>query len=231
MKNTEIELKLLINEDNLQKLLKLELMQNSIQQDSKTVRRLRTSYYDTNDMLLKAKGIAYRVRDKGDGTFEATVKMSYKKSSGLSERMELNIPLTENKAMLTGFKELGLPYDLADIVPNGVECLFTVDVERISYLLQYKNTLIELAIDKGFVIADDKKDIIDEIEFEIKEGETSELIEFVSSLGNVIPMQTEPMSKYAKGLRLRGIPTNPPAESLVPEDARISLERLQKQLC
>ena len=34
MKNTEIELKLLINEDNLQKLLKLELMQNSIEDDS-----------------------------------------------------------------------------------------------------------------------------------------------------------------------------------------------------
>lgn len=228
-KNTEIELKMLISQENLEKLFALEQMQKVIRAGSKDIKRLRTSYFDTKEMTLQAHGIAYRVRDKGDGTFEATVKTSKKKTSGLSERLELNIPLQENKAVLTGFKAMGLDYELLDLVPQGVECLFTVDVERTIYLLDIPNAVVEVAIDKGNVIAGDKSAPIDEIEFELKEGDVSALISFTAELAEQVPMLMENRSKYARGLLLCNLPGSIPADVNTVEDAKTALTKLKEQ--
>ena len=225
-KNMEIELKMLISDDNLKRLLELELVQAALVPNSKEVQHLRTSYYDTDTMKLQSQGIAYRVRDKGDGTFEATVKMSKKKSSGLSERVELNIPLQENKAILTGFKELGLDFDLADIVPEGVNCLFTVDVKRTIYLAKVDETVIELAIDKGNVIAGDKAAPVDELEMEIKAGDTATLLNFALEIAKKVPMLMESRSKYARGLTLCKLPGCIPEDAKTTEPAEEALKRL-----
>ena len=135
MKNVEIELKLLLGKRELKKLLASELLKGVLREGSEKKRNLVSSYYDTADFALKKNGIAYRVRDKGDGTFEATVKTDRKSNGGLSERVELNMPLAENVAVLEGFGELGLGYELTELAPDGVEKLFNVDVVRTTYLL------------------------------------------------------------------------------------------------
>ena len=201
-KNTEIELKLLLSDEDLKKLLQLDFVKAALREESKTVRQLSSSYYDTKDMAFRNHGIAYRVRDKGDGGFEATVKATLKKQGGLAERIELNIPLTENKAVLEGFKELGFAYELTDLAPQGVEKLFSVDVERTTYLLDYEGAVIELAIDKGFVIAGAAKDKIDEIELELKDGEAQALLNFEQRAGKEVTLKEEERSKYARGLTL-----------------------------
>ena len=104
-KNTEIELKLLLSREGLEKMLQLDFMQQAMRPDSYKKRRLVSTYYDTADMTLTQHGIAYRVRDKGDGSFEATVKTSRQSKDGLSERLELNLPLTELKPELMELKE------------------------------------------------------------------------------------------------------------------------------
>lgn len=227
--NTEIELKMLISEKELVKLFELEIMKSSLRKGSRAIHRLCTSYYDTENMDLQAHGIAYRVRDKGDGSFEATVKTSKKKSLGFSERMELNIPLEENKAVLTGFKAMGLDYELTDLAPKGVKCLFTVDVQRTTYLLDVTGAVIEVAIDKGKVYSGDKSAPIDEIEFEIKEGEPLALIEFVDKLAEKVELFVESRSKYARGLLLCNLPGNIPADVNTVEEARIALAKLKQQ--
>lgn len=201
--NTEIELKLLISDKDLQKLLNLDFVKAALREDSKTIRQLSTSYYDTPDMVLREHGIAYRVRDKGDGSFEATVKTNKKKQGGFAERIELNIPLTEDKAVLEGFKSLGLDYELSELAPRGVEKLFTVNVERTTYMLDYEGALIELAIDKGYVIAGNLQEKIDEIELELKEGEAEALLKFAKLAGKEVKLIEEERSKYERGLSLR----------------------------
>lgn len=204
-KNTEIELKLVISKENLKKMLALDFVQQSIRQDSKKKRRLVSSYYDTEDLAFKAQGIAYRVRDKGDGTFEATVKTSRRNSAGLSERVELNIPLTEDKAVLEGFLDLGLEQDLVDLAPNGVVQLFKVSVERTTYILDLDGAVAELAIDNGRITAGKAKDKIDEIEIELLEGDKGVLLNFAARLAAAVPMFVEKRSKFVRGLALRGI--------------------------
>ena len=93
-KNVEIELKLLLGKRELKKLLASDLLKGVLRAGSEKKRNLVSSYYDTADLAFKKNGVAYRVRDKGDGTFEATIKTDRNSSGGLSERVEINIPLT-----------------------------------------------------------------------------------------------------------------------------------------
>ena len=205
MKNVEIELKLLLGKRELKKLLASELLKGVLREGSEKKRNLVSSYYDTADFALKKNGIAYRVRDKGDGTFEATVKTDRKSNGGLSERVELNMPLAENVAALEGFGELGLGYELTELAPDGVEKLFTVDVVRTTYLLDLDGAVAELAVDNGKIIAGKRKDDIDEIEIELVEGEIGALMNFAAKLAELVPVFTEKRSKFARGLALLGV--------------------------
>ncbi len=205
MKNVEIELKLLLGKRELKKLLASELLKGVLREGSEKKRNLVSSYYDTADFALKKNGIAYRVRDKGDGTFEATVKTDRKSNGGLSERVELNMPLAENTAVLEGFGELGLGYELTELAPDGVEKLFTVDVVRTTYLLDLDGAVAELAVDNGKIIAGKRKDDIDEIEIELVEGEVGALMNFAAKLAEFVPVFTEKRSKFARGLALLGV--------------------------
>ena len=204
-KNVEIELKLLLGKRELKKLLASELLKGVLREGSEKKRNLVSSYYDTADLAFKNNGVAYRVRDKGDGTFEATVKTDRKSSSGLSERVEINIPLAEDKAIIEGFAEMGLGFDLTELAPNGVEKLFTVDVVRTTYLLDLDGAVAELAVDNGKIIAGKRKDDIDEIEIELVEGEVGALMDFAAKMAELVPVFTEKRSKFARGLALRGI--------------------------
>lgn len=201
-KNTEIELKLLLSKEDLERLLTLDFMVQAIREDSRKVRHLVSTYYDTQELTLKEHGIAYRVRDKGDGSFEATVKTQKQSAGGLSERLELNLPLAEAQPVLDGFAALGLGFELSELAPCGVQALFTVDVQRITYILDYAGAVCELAIDKGAIRCGEKSDSIDEVEIELLEGEVQALLELKERIAAAVTLRAEERSKFARGLAL-----------------------------
>ena len=201
-KNTEIELKLLLSKEELERLLTLDFMVQAIRDGSRRVRHLVSTYYDTQELTLKEHGIAYRVRDKGDGSFEATVKTQKQSAGGLSERLELNLPLAEAQPVLDGFAALGLGFDLSELAPCGVQALFTVDVQRITYILDYAGAVCELAIDKGAIHCGEKSDSIDEVEIELLEGEVQALLELKERIAAAVTLRAEERSKFARGLAL-----------------------------
>lgn len=201
-KNTEIELKLLLSKEDLERLLTLDFMVQAIREGSRRVRHLVSTYYDTQELTLKEHGIAYRVRDKGDGSFEATVKTQKQSAGGLSERLELNLPLAEAQPVLDGFAALGLGFELSVLAPGGVQALFTVDVQRITYILDYAGAVCELAIDKGAIRCGEKSDTIDEVEIELLEGEVQALLELKERIAAAVTLRAEERSKFARGLAL-----------------------------
>lgn len=201
-KNTEIELKLLLSKEALERLLTLDFMVQAVREGSRRVRHLVSTYYDTQELTLKEHGIAYRVRDKGDGSFEATVKTQKQSAGGLSERLELNLPLAENKPVLDGFAALGLGFELSELAPGGVQALFTVDVQRITYILDYAGAVCELAIDKGAIRCGEKSDSIDEVEIELLEGEVQALLELKERIAAAVTLRAEERSKFVRGLAL-----------------------------
>ena len=201
-KNTEIELKLLLSKEALEKMLVLDFMVQALRPGSKKVRHLVSTYYDTQDLALKKQGIAFRVRSKGDGSFEETVKTSKKTAGALSERVELNLPLADAKPVLTGFKALGLAAELSELAPQGVQPLFTVDVERITYIIDYEGSVSELAIDKGAIHCGTLSDSIDEVELELLEGDVSTLLALKERIAAQVTLRAEERSKFARGLAL-----------------------------
>ena len=201
-KNTEIELKLLLSKEDLERLLTLDFMVQAVREGSRKVRHLVSTYYDTQELTLKEHGIAYRVRDKGDGSFEATVKTQKQSAGDLSERLELNLPLAEAQPVLDGFAALGLGFELSELAPCGVQALFTVDVQRITYILDYAGAVCELAIDKGAIRCGEKSDSIDEVEIELLEGEVQALLELKERIAAAVTLRAEERSKFARGLAL-----------------------------
>lgn len=69
----EIEIKLNIGAEALQKLLASPLVADKIIGGSEAIHHLETSYYDTPSFKLMYSGIAYRVRKNGS-KYEATIK-------------------------------------------------------------------------------------------------------------------------------------------------------------
>lgn len=205
-KNTEIELKLVVSKDNLKKLLALDCVAKAMREGSMQKRKLVSSYYDTEDLAFKRNGIAYRVRSKGDGTYEATVKTSVTNAAGLSERMELNLPLASPRPKLEGFAAMGLETELTELAPNGVSKLFTVTVQRTTYILDLEGAVAELAIDHGKITAaKDSNDPIDEVEIELLEGDKGALLDLAAAIASQVPVFVEKRSKFVRGLALRGI--------------------------
>ena len=72
----EIEIKLNIGAEALQKLLASPLVADKIIGGSEAVHHLETSYYDTPSFKLMHSGIAYRVRKNGT-KYEATIKTGF----------------------------------------------------------------------------------------------------------------------------------------------------------
>lgn len=208
-KNTEIELKLVVSKDNLKKLLALDCVTDALRAGSMQKRKLVSSYYDTEDLAFKRQGIAYRVRSKGDGTYEATVKTSVQNGAGLSERMELNLPLNSPRPKLEGFAAMGLGTELTELAPNGVSKLFTVTVQRTTYILDLEGAVAELAVDHGKIVAGkDNVDPIDEVEIELLEGDKGALLKLAADIAAQVPLFVEKRSKFVRGLALRGIMAN-----------------------
>ncbi len=230
-KNVEIEMKLVIGKKDLKTLLASELFQEVVRNESKGLHHLVSTYYDTGDMVLKKAGIAYRVRDKGDGAFEATVKTAQKSSSGLSQRLELNLPLTEAQPVLEGFGALGLGYELTELAPEGVEPLFTVEVDRTTYILDLPGAVVEMALDQGKITSPRQKkakDVIAEVELELLEGELAPLLRFVADITTVVPVFVEKRSKFARGLALLGIASDVrPAKVKVDMQANVRQQMLE----
>ena len=171
-KNTEIELKLLLSKEDLERLLTLDFMVQAVREGSRRVR------------------------------FEATVKTQKQSAGGLSERLELNLPLAEAQPVLDGFAALGLGFELSELAPCGVQALFTVDVQRITYILDYAGAVCELAIDKGAIRCGEKSDSIDEVEIELLEGEVQALLELKERIAAAVTLRAEERSKFARGLAL-----------------------------
>ncbi len=204
-KNLEIELKLLVGRADLKRLLASPLLQRVLRADSEQKRHLVSSYYDTAALDFKQHGLAYRVRDKGDGSYEATVKTAKTADGGVTERLELNLPLRDAEPVLDGFGALGLDCELRELAPDGVQKLFTVDLERTTYLLDIDGGVAELAIDRGRIIAGKKRALVDEMELELVTGEKGALLAFAAQAAAVVPLFVEKRSKFARGLALLGV--------------------------
>ena len=201
--NVETEIKLLIAKKHVKTLTASSLVAKKTKKGSHKTVKLVNIYFDTRDLLLQQAGIAYRVRQNGK-KYEATVKLGRSEAGGLSARQEYNVAVKNAKPDLSVFNDSGLQVDFDALLGTAqIEKLFTVRVKREIRLLQItRETLVEMAIDQGFISAGGKKETIDEVELELKEGSLADLLAYTAKIAAEVPVFTESRSKYARGLAL-----------------------------
>lgn len=203
---SELEIKLLIGADDLDYLLKSPLITDVTIEGSIRTDDLFSVYYDTPTHKLMKSGIVYRVRKNGN-EFEATIKTDKKCGGGFSERNEYNLPLQNSEPVLEGFSELGFNVDLKALIgEDELIDLFAVAVKRELRLLKVsEETVLEMAIDRGFVRTYTDIDPIDETELEIKTGKKEDLLKFTAQVAELVPAYAEDCSKFERGLILLGL--------------------------
>ncbi len=178
------------------------------------VRRQTTTYYDTPDLRLAARGVALRVRVEDDGRITQAVKtlncMAAGDTAAVAIRREWEWPLSEdepNLALLSrdGVDQLVPPDLLPLLVP-----LFATEIRRTVLVIRPDAlTTVEAAFDIGVVRAGAKQVPISEIELELRCGKVGHLFDLALELAAIVPLRIAGESKAEAGYRL--VTGKPPA--------------------
>lgn len=191
----EIELKLELAADAVDALLRSDLLPG----DPK-IAELRSTYFDTPGEDLRAAGFSLRIRRSGNKRVQ-TVKAAGTSTAGLFARPEWEKPVESDSPVLddtTPIKAL-LGGVQADLGPA-----FEILVERRAWTVSAEDAAIELALDRGEVIAGDRRSPLCEIELELKHGSPGALFSLTRRIDAVAPLRIGVLSKAERGYRLLG---------------------------
>lgn len=182
----EIELKFLLDPDQVEAVL--PLLAGGDRDDLAAV------YFDTPDQRLAGTGFGLRVRRSGKGRVQ-TLKAAATVEGG---RSEWEWPVTGDQpdpALLAGTP--GALGDGEALVP-----VFAVWVERLTRRVEHQGADIELALDRGEVIAGDRTTPVLELELELKAGTPAALFDLARGLMETAPLRLSTVSKAERGYRL-----------------------------
>lgn len=177
--------------------LKVLLKQDVYQQ------HLLSTYFDTPDKALMTFGVGLRLRQIGEQWLQ-TVKCSGNANDGLHERQEWEHELTAPEFDTERLAETAIaPLLKQKTVWNAIEPVFTTEFKRDVWLLALdKETVVELAYDRGEVRAGDKRTLIHEIELELKQGEIDICQQLADQLKAALPLEYSNISKAGLGYKL-----------------------------
>jgi inorganic triphosphatase YgiF len=166
-------------------------------------RALRSIYYDTPETELRDHGFVLRVRDDGEHRVQA-VKQTPTGANGVRRG--------EWEHRLEGRPDLSPDLDVAIRTPLGeilnrrelafVRPVFEVELQRITRGLEIDGAVIELALDRGWARAEERRAPISEIELELKSGSPKALFALASDCASMAAIELCFVSKAARGFAL-----------------------------
>ncbi|AZG72063.1 inorganic triphosphatase [Shewanella livingstonensis] len=200
--DAEIELKLFIQPQHHDLLIKiLNEHPNSTPQGLK---KLTNGYFDTDDLQLRRWDMGLRVRGF-DNQLEQTIKTAGRVVGGIHSRPEYNVSINQKTPILSRFpKEIWPTANDLDRVSTSLTCIFETNFERQTWHIYLNDSLIEVALDVGEIIAQDNVDPICELEFELLAGDTSALIQLAMQVAISVPFRLGKASKAQRGYQLAG---------------------------
>ncbi len=197
----ETELKLELHPQDLPRLLAHPLLAAQAPRRA----RLRNTYFDTSELVLRAERLAVRERRVGRRTL-LTVKTAGRSAGGLSRRGEWEAPCRPGAfdfaALVTDDEALArrLGRIAWQLVP-----VFRTDFTRRTWRIGHGGARVELALDQGFIATGrtpaERREPILELELELLDGGPAEaLLDLAHTLA------LGPQGQAAQGLRL--LPAN-----------------------
>jgi inorganic triphosphatase YgiF len=174
-----------------------------------SVTELESTYYDTADRLLRAHGMALRVRRTGTGHVQ-TLKT---RASGdaLARRGEWETPAPRGRLAVARFAGTPLAALLARHRGARLAPVFTTRFRRIAWQVESPGARVEVALDRGWIESARARAPICELELELKSGAPDALTGLALRLqravgGAGVDAGLVPFgdSKAARGYRLLG---------------------------
>ncbi len=202
---TETELKLRGDPQVLQRLWQAPPL-NGASSAAPKVKDLENVYYDTVDLRLRKRGLAFRIRRDG-ARFIQTVKTGDTAAGAVLSRgeWEADVPSLEPQPDIIDDPEIRAALGL--LLPGELRPVFTTRVHREVMKVNGTDSLgrlkvIEAALDLGEIEAAGAKEPLAEIELELLEGPPRALFDLALTLQDIAPTQIETRSKSARGYAL-----------------------------
>ncbi|WP_163835549.1 CYTH domain-containing protein [Spartinivicinus ruber] len=201
---TETEIKLALN-DTLPEQIKQATFFEEHNAELIGTKPLINIYFDTPTGDLHQHKMALRIRQLADGTYIQTLKTRGQSVAGLSTRNEWEWPVSNKKLDLALLDEVW-PQSLHSAVREQLVPVFETNFERTTWFLDWhvgqEVAKVEFALDQGFIIADDKKQLIRELELELKAGSQVALVQLSEMLQKQFSLQPYDLSKAERGYQL-----------------------------
>ncbi len=195
----ELEIKLSVAQPDLDRAVDWLLGQPNTY-ESGTL-QLGNTYYDTPDGDLNRQKIALRIRKLGDRHIQ-TLKTRGEFVDGAHRRQEWEWPLigtTLNMGLIAD-TPVGQSVNLARLQP-----VFETNFQRRVVMIEQGESLVEVAIDSGEIVADGQSRPLSEVEFELKAGDASLLLAWARRLADEVPVFLNLVSKAEQGYYLAGL--------------------------
>jgi inorganic triphosphatase YgiF len=205
----EIELKYKIeSKEQMNLIWEDDFLKSMEEKGSRESIYMKAAYFDTADFILAKNRIAFRIRKEGDRVM-GTLKWRDKGVgiSGLYMREEINVPVKDEACFLSPdpsiFKESREGADLIEVLDGApLICIFETNFYRKKLRIDSGETICEISLDEGEVVADGGRIPISELEIELFSGKQEDMMKIGERIVEKYGLAPELSSKYAKGKSL-----------------------------
>ncbi len=212
---TEVELKFALPSMAVSRILRLPKIAALI---TGPVRRqkLESVYFDTADYRLRDEKVILRVRTSDDGTVQ-TIKSACMEDPGGLTRREWEDRITGNRPDFARAKGTALEPLATPRLKRAIREIFRTVMVRTVVPLRLNDALIEMAIDRGHIVSSKGRELIAEMELELKSGDATQLFRLGRRIAGLLPVGYAPWSKAERGYALiTGTGAKPVMASPVP---------------
>jgi inorganic triphosphatase YgiF len=193
----EVELKFLIESGGLPMLASLPLIGKRLHRARRE--HIETTYFDTPERFFTDHGFALRVRKHRKGRL---LSIKQTGSAGIG-RGEWERPISGDEPTPEDISETPAAALLnGNGAGNRLEPLYTVAVDRATFLVKEGASRIEVAVDRGEIKHHDRQLPVCELELELKRGDPRRLFALARQFIEKAPLRLSFVSKGDRGDRL-----------------------------
>ncbi len=169
--------------------------------------RLQAMYADTSARDLAAAGMALRLRKEG----RVWVQTLKGRGDGLMQRLEheVRLPARAGVPLLDAMRHAGTPAGdrllaLLKTLGDGaaLQPIYRTDIRRLHRRVRHGGALVELAYDRGHLIAGEQRVVVDEVEIELISGPSSGLVDLARRWSMRFGLWWDVRTKSERGHRL-----------------------------
>lgn len=161
---------------------------------------METAYYDTSSGALRRRKWMLRLR-KENGKCVCTLKTPLPDGS----RAEWETEGADLAAAVEALLALGCPGELASLAQEGLRQMCAARFTRLAKRLRVGSSVVELALDRGQLLAGENSLPISEAEIELKDGWEADCAAFAENLAARFQLEPEPKSKAQRAFSLINI--------------------------